>query len=331
MQIDGNTIRTPLLELGDDPLNAEPDWAHRMALCVANASTAPRLPAVVTQHPVYDYIRQYVAYIKSPPGAQTDMKYNLIAVATKWHSRADGTLARDYLEPLLLSSALYPDISALLIPGPVGPALIDTYEKLYYNCRDAKGLDCLSPIRRRIMAHGAEMESRDPNNIAKIVGASTLSYAALADMWGTWNISGLAVPQGKDNDDYINRIIRYRLALRAHSLDDEFLVQMRGVELGREKQKFDMQVGHIEAEGPNVTLALLQALCGKPSMVNVMALPAGEELKASLDNKRKADQNIGKTKVPDHGYKFWSTKDGAEKTQVKAKAKGRDTKKGPAK
>ena len=186
-----------LIETPDDPglgVKFAPDWRRQLAVSWLDGWFPPR------KYYEDPYIRKYVAYLKvmkrmTGRTARSICKgfnnrFRDIADAEALYRGGDAG-ARNLLESLLLSGVDYRyvamDLAPLLADDKFKPEelervirVVKTYERLFFNIRDDKGLVSKSIFTRTYFAlGGAELDSDTPEILIPRIMAASYGYTVL--------------------------------------------------------------------------------------------------------------------------------------------------------
>lgn len=301
-------ILTPLVDIGDDPFVAAPDWASLVATEALRLGIKPKeLPLVIRKCYAFPFIEKMIKFAPAKASASFDPKKHLdMNLATKWSSRSRDSQARDYLDPLILGGAPYDVLANLAMRnGSIPASAIETYEKLFYNCREGSGTQCMSPIRHHIMAYDgpafAPANPNDPISMMKAV-AAMYSYTALTDMLGFWDVASSRLSMSRREEVAMqHKVLRYRAAAQslAGNMSHEDTISLLNSQQAYEKQLFEQEQDSVSDDGYDTVIQTWLAMM-KPKLVPSSVKAAGES-KEALDNRRKTENNIAKTKSGDKG------------------------------
>lgn len=313
MNIAGTEIQTPFASEGDDPIVAQCDWAHRVAAVCVEKSIAPaKLPKVIRDSFAYGLIAVQADFIPLKTNASAGYrKLKSHCLADRWSARANGSMARDFIDPLLLGGAPYSIIAMLCSSaGDVTADDIRVYEKLHYNCRGADDVTCMSPIRRRIMSHGGALvvtPSTDANMLARTV-AATHGYAALTDMWGIWDVAEIGAYDDRTRSIALRKMMASQLAVRAVAgqMSDEDAVSAINALTSTEKALVDMGTENGQMSGLGLFIEMLNSEPFLPKLAAVKKID--ESSRKAVDAKREVDSRIAATAVEDTGIEKYFKK-----------------------
>ncbi len=301
-------IQTPLAVLGDDPVSARVDWASKIALAAIELKLKPEnLPKAIRDCYAFPAIEKLMMFSAAQLDKESDIKAHLDAnLASIWSSMSYNSRTRHYLDPLLLGDAPYDALAHLTMKdGSIPSSAIETYERLYFNCRGEDVKTCMSTIRSHMIAYGGLdniVAVPSPVDGMKRVGLR-YGYTALAEILGIWDVED----RKEDMTDLQNavlqrRLVSYDFAIRCLCglVNAEDSVAFMNAQQSYEKQlkEESMQV----QDGDEYSTAMVNIFNMLPDPVKAAhQAPSAEASEKLARKKREMEGKISKVKIEDAG------------------------------
>lgn len=154
MMINNISICTPY----DTFPEYDPDWRNRVAKAWSGTKGTVVMPEKITSDPWIVSQKYYFDHLSTT--VMDDKATWMNALVHGWHENGVINNLKLCLEPMLLTEVPYTVIAADLLGthyGEDGAKLVQLYERLFYDCRDADGTMSDIALRRKWLAHPSDM------------------------------------------------------------------------------------------------------------------------------------------------------------------------------
>ena len=301
MEYGSESIVTPI----DNPVQFDPDWRNAIATAAVDY---PR----VKVDPLYrDYLQdpwikqqiEYLQHVRS--GRALSKRHTVFRLASTWYQGSRVSDVKMRIEPLLLTPVGYDIISEDIGGGSVPEDVFETYEKLYFNIRDAKGQLSRSCQLRQYFAlpEGQIANNTPPEKLWKMVGA-LMGYDTLVTMWLWGDASGLTARSSEYMLNEMWRVAQSRLFMHIFSdrVGHESLAKLLSAFTGQAKMLHDSASGTGQVFDTAKTLMALLANT-RPTIIGAAAVvDSVPDLTAAIRAKLAAQKTISSTEIDDKGF-----------------------------
>ena len=301
MEYGSESIVTPI----DNPVQFDPDWRNAIATAAVDY---PR----VKVDPLYrDYLQdpwikqqiEYLQHVRS--GRALSKRHTVFRLASTWYQGSSVSDVKMRIEPLLLTPVGYDVISEDIGGGNVPDDVFETYEKLYFNIRDAKGRLSRSCQLRQYFAlpEGQIANNAPPEKLWKMVGA-LMGYDTLVTMWLWGDASGLTARSSEYMLNEMWRVAQSRLFMHIFSdrVGHESLAKLLSAFTGQAKMLHDSASGTGQVFDTARTLMALLANT-RPTIIGAAAVvDSVPDLTAAIRAKLAAQKTISNTEIDDKGF-----------------------------
>lgn len=300
MEYGSVSIVTPI----DNPVQFDPDWRNAIATAAVDYPRE-RVDPLYHDYLSDPWIKKQIEYLKLVrQGRALSKRHNLFRLASTWYQGSRVSDVKMRIEPLLLTAVSYDTISEDIGGGAVDKEVFETYEKLYFNVRDAKGALSRSCQLRQFFAlpEGTFDRNMPTEKLWKMVGA-LMGYDTLVTMWLWGDASGLTA---RSNEYMLNemwRVAQSRLFLHIFSdrVGHESLAKLLAAFTSQAKMLHDSANGTGQAFDTARTLMALLSNT-RPTVIGAAAVvDSVPDLTAALREKLSAQKTISSQAIDDRG------------------------------
>lgn len=300
MEYGSETIVTPI----DNPVQFDPDWRNAIATAAVDYPKA-RVDPLYRDYLQDPWVKQQIEYLRLVrSGRALSKRHNVCRLASTWYQGSSIADVKMRIEPLLLTAVDYDIISDDIGGGNVARDVFETYEKLYFNVRDANGKLSKSCQLRQYFALPEGNFGKDTplEKLWKMVGA-LMGYDTLVTMWLWGDASGLTARSSEYMLNEMWRVAQSRLFMHIFSdrVGHESLAKLLSAFTSQSKMLHDTASGTGQAFDTARTLMALLSNT-RPTVIGAAAVvDSVPDLTAAIRAKLSAQKSISGQALEDKG------------------------------
>ena len=300
MDYGSESIVTPI----DNPVQFDPDWRNAIATAAVDYPKV-RIDPMYRDYLQDPWVKGQIEYLRlARSGRALSKRHNAFRLASTWYQGSSVADVKMRIEPMLLTPVGYDVISYDIGGGNVGDDVFETYEKLYFNIRDANGrLSRSCQLRQYFALPEGQFGHNTPlEKLWKMVGA-LMGYDTLVTMWLWGDASGLTARSGEYMLNEMWRVAQSRLFMHIFSdrVGHESLAKLLSAFTGQAKMLHDSASGTGQVFDTARTLMALLSNT-RPTIIGAAAVvDSVPAITAAIRAKLAAQKTISSTDIVDKG------------------------------